>query len=69
VAAQPSQETRGRESAVETVRVGGNLLDKLMNLVGELVLARNQLLQFSNTAQDAGLHSVSQRMNLIATEL
>jgi chemotaxis protein histidine kinase CheA len=28
------------------------LLDKLMMLVGELVLARNQLRQFSNTAQN-----------------
>ena len=58
-----------RETSVETVRVGINLLDKLMNLVGELVLARNQLLQFSNSTQDAGFHAVSQRMNLIATEL
>jgi two-component system chemotaxis sensor kinase CheA len=69
LAAQQILESRGRESGVETVRVGVNLLDKLMNLVGELVLARNQLLQFSNTAQDAGFHAVSQRMNLIATEL
>jgi two-component system, chemotaxis family, sensor kinase CheA len=69
LAAQQVLESRGRESGVETVRVGVNLLDKLMNLVGELVLARNQLLQFSNTTQDAGFHAVSQRMNLIATEL
>jgi two-component system chemotaxis sensor kinase CheA len=69
-AAQPQNvESRGRESGVETIRVGVNLLDKLMNLVGELVLARNQLLQFSNATQDAGFHAVSQRMNLIATEL
>ena len=67
--APQSPEPRGPDSGVETVRVGVNLLDKLMNLVGELVLARNQLLQFSNSAQDAGLHTVSQRMNLIATEL
>ena len=58
-----------RDSAVETIRVGVTLLDRLMNLVGELVLARNQLLQFSNTMQDAGFQAVSQRMNLIATEL
>src|SRR5579864_3398030 len=67
--APQSPEPRGPDSGVETVRVGVNLLDKLMNLVGELVLARNQLLQFSNSAQDAGLHTVSQRLNLIATEL
>jgi two-component system chemotaxis sensor kinase CheA len=62
-------ESRGRESGVETVRVGVNLLDRLMNLVGELVLARNQLLQFASSTQDVGFLAVSQRMNLIATEL
>jgi two-component system, chemotaxis family, sensor kinase CheA len=58
-----------RDAAAETIRVGVNLLDKLMTQVGELVLARNQLLQIANTVGDAGLHAVSQRMNLIATEL
>ena len=62
----PAAEGR-RDTAAETIRVGVNLLDKLMTLVGELVLARNQLLQFSNTLEDAGLQTVSQRMNLIAT--
>ena len=45
------------------------LLDKLMNLVGELVLARNQILQFSNATEDAGIVAPSQRLNLITTEL
>jgi len=63
-------ESKTRESAAaDTIRVGVNLLDELMTLVGELVLARNQLLQVSNTSRDAGLQTVSQRMNLIATEL
>ena len=69
VAAQKAVEARNPDAAVETIRVGVNLLDRLMNLVGELVLARNQLLQFSSTRQDAGFQAVSQRMNLIATEL
>lgn len=69
MAAQHTLESRNPEAAAETIRVGVNLLDRLMNLVGELVLARNQLLQFSNTLQDAGFQAVSQRMNLIATEL
>lgn len=69
VAAQKIVESRNPESAIETIRVGVNLLDRLMNLVGELVLARNQLLQFSSMRQDAGFQAVSQRMNLIATEL
>ncbi len=67
--AQPILEAKGRDAAPETIRVGVNLLDKLMILVGELVLARNQLLQISNTVEDTGLQAVSQRMNLIATEL
>ena len=69
LAAQQAVRVRNPESAIETIRVGVNLLDRLMNLVGELVLARNQLLQFSNSTQDAGFQAVSQRMNLIATEL
>lgn len=69
LAAQQILEVRGRESRVETVRVGVNLLDKLMNLVGELVLARNQLLQFASSTGDAGFHTISQRLNLIASEL
>jgi two-component system, chemotaxis family, sensor kinase CheA len=67
--AQKIVESRSKEVAAETIRVGVNLLDNLMTLVGELVLARNQLLQFSNTFENAPLQGVSQRMNLIATEL
>jgi len=66
---QPTPESRPREAVAETIRVGVNVLDKLMTLVGELVLARNQLLQISSTVEDTGLQAVSQRMNLIATEL
>ena len=69
LAAQQLIESKLQETAPETVRVGVNLLDKLMTLVGELVLARNQLLQIAGAAESAGLHAVSQRMDLIATEL
>ena len=68
-AAQRTLESHNPEAGVETIRVGVTLLDRLMNLVGELVLARNQLLQFSNSTQDAGFQALSQRMNLIASEL
>jgi len=68
-AAQRTLESRNPEGAAETIRVGVTLLDRLMNLVGELVLARNQLLQFSSARHDVGFQAVSQRMNLIATEL
>ena len=54
----------------DNIRVDVALLDKLMNLVGELVLARNQVLQFANdTWQDATFVATSQRLNLITMEL
>ncbi|MGA8735014.1 MAG: Hpt domain-containing protein, partial [Terriglobales bacterium] len=52
-----------------TIRVDVGLLDKVMNLVGELVLARNQVLQFANRAKDTSFLAASQRLNLITTEL
>jgi two-component system chemotaxis sensor kinase CheA len=55
--------------ADSSIRVDVSLLDKLMNLVGELVLARNQILQFTNQHDDTGLNATSQRLNLITSEL
>lgn len=55
--------------AETTVRLDVSLLDKLMNLVGELVLVRNQILQYSPSTEDASLIAASQRLNLITTEL
>jgi two-component system chemotaxis sensor kinase CheA len=54
-----------------SIRVDVSLLDDLMNLVGELVLARNQILQFAQSVDggDASLSGTSQRLNLITTEL
>lgn len=52
-----------------TIRVDVGLLDKLMNLVGELVLARNQILQFNSRQEDAALNGAAQRLNLITTQL
>ncbi|WP_149495069.1 chemotaxis protein CheA [Roseiconus lacunae] len=52
-----------------TVRIDVALLDKLMNLVGELVLARNQIMQFSGSTDDPAMAAASQRLNLITTEL
>ncbi len=55
--------------ADSTIRVDVGLLDKLMNLVGELVLARNQILQFNSLQEDATLNGTAQRLNLITTQL
>ncbi|MFO0603455.1 MAG: chemotaxis protein CheW [Polyangiales bacterium] len=52
-----------------TVRVDVTLLDRLMNLVGELVLARNQILQLRAHTRDTAFAGTSQRLNLITTEL
>ena len=52
-----------------TIRVDVALLDKLMTRVGELVLARNQILQFTTGLEDAAFVSTAQRLNLITAEL
>lgn len=52
-----------------TIRVDVTLLDRLMNLVGELVLTRNQILQFTNASEDSSLLGTVQRLNLVTTEL
>ncbi|NDC37959.1 MAG: hypothetical protein EBZ48_07885 [Proteobacteria bacterium] len=57
------------EIADTSLRVDVNLLDKLMNLVGELVLARNQILQFTKSQIDGEFISTTQRLNLITSEL
>src|SRR5574341_85773 len=52
-----------------TIRVDVGLLDKLMNLVGELVLSRNQITQFAATHEDSTLIATTQRLNLVTREL
>jgi two-component system, chemotaxis family, sensor kinase CheA len=64
------QSSRGQSAASDsTIRVDVGLLDKVMNLVGELVLARNQVLQFASRMKDTSFLAASQRLNLITTEL
>ncbi|MGB7150713.1 MAG: chemotaxis protein CheA [Terriglobales bacterium] len=68
--AQRSQAAAGGQSASgSTIRLDVSLLDHLMNLVGELVLARNQILQCANRTEESTLVAASQRLNLITTEL
>lgn len=59
----------GPSVADNSIRVDVGLLDVLMNLVGELVLARNQLLQYAALQTDAGFTTTTQRLNLITMEL
>jgi len=59
----------GRGVAETNLRVDVKLLDRLMNLVGELVLARNQILQFNPNDQDSTYAATTQHLNLVTTEL
>jgi len=66
VAAPAAPEAAAGETSI---RVDVSLLDKLMNLVGELVLARNQILQLTGRGADAAVSAATQRLNLITSEL
>ena len=55
--------------AESSIRVDVPLLDKLMNLVGELVLARNQIVEYTLLQENPHLTAASQRLNLITSEL
>jgi two-component system chemotaxis sensor kinase CheA len=56
-----------------SVRVDVELLDSLMRMVGELVLARNQLIsqldEGTDTAKDSSLDRSAQRLSLVTSEL
>jgi two-component system, chemotaxis family, sensor kinase CheA len=59
------------ESSAEssTIRVQVTLLDKLMNLVGEMVLTRNQVLQYAKSSDSNEFLSLTQRLDMATTEL
>ncbi|NDG85641.1 MAG: hypothetical protein EBX52_11490, partial [Proteobacteria bacterium] len=52
-----------------TIRVPVPLLDHLMTLVGEMVLVRNQVIQFSNRSEDPEFLSMSKRLNVVTSEI
>lgn len=55
----------------ETIRVNVELINRLMNLAGELVLSRNQLrpLLESHAQGNATINSVMQNLNLVTSEI
>jgi chemotaxis protein histidine kinase CheA len=63
------QQARGPSASDSTIRVDVSQLDRLMNRVGELVLLRNQIVQYTNSIEDSELLGTSQRLNLLTTEL
>ncbi|MFZ0661936.1 MAG: chemotaxis protein CheW [Acidobacteriaceae bacterium] len=54
-------------AADSTLRVDVELLNRMMNLVGELVLTRNQILQA--TSADAGFTLLSRRLDMVTADL
>jgi len=68
--AKPPAAKSGGEG-VETVRVKVEVLNNLMNLAGEMVLLRNQLLRRlqDETSRVDGLNTILQNLNLTTTDL
>ena len=70
VVAEPVREMAPTGGLADTtIRVDVALIDKLMTLVGELVLARNQIQQFALKLGDAPFARSVQRLNTITGEL
>ncbi|NYI99849.1 two-component system chemotaxis sensor kinase CheA [Nocardioides thalensis] len=68
--ASAEEEPTERRTVVDaSVRVDVDLLDNLVQLVGELVLTRNQILQRTGGGEDVELIRASQRLDLVASEL
>ncbi|MEV7622105.1 chemotaxis protein CheA [Actinoplanes sp. NPDC089786] len=63
------QQAPKRSAADQAIRVDVDLLDNLMNMVGELVLARNQLVRGVMDIGDSGLVRSAQRLGMITSEL
>lgn len=57
------------EKADTTIRVQVSLLDRLMALMGEMVLVRNQVLQYSSKNDDLEFLNLSQKLDLVTSEL
>jgi two-component system chemotaxis sensor kinase CheA len=70
VAGAVTQQQTGRSGAADsTVRVDVAVLDDLMNLVGELVLTRNEIVQQVTLNPDGAMNASAQRLNMITSEL
>lgn len=52
-----------------SIRVSVSLLDNLMTLMGEMVLVRNQVLQFSTSTDDLEFLNLSKRLNVVTNEI
>jgi len=73
VADAPSEPEGGAAGASmlaeATVRIGVETIDRLMALASELVLARNRIVQASESIEDAGYQAATRQLNLVTSEL
>ena len=67
--AAPRSASPEPQIAESSVRVDVTLLDQLMNLVGELVLARNRVLEFGPVHDNRSYNTTIQQLNHITSEL
>ena len=65
----PESKESSVHNAATSLRVNVDLLDTLMNLAGELVLGRNQLLQGLGSSNMKATELSSQRIDMITSEL
>lgn len=63
------QPTIGAALTDTSVRVQVALLDRLMNLVGELVLVRNQVLQYSSNHEEQEFLNLSKSLDVVTSDL
>jgi two-component system chemotaxis sensor kinase CheA len=52
-----------------SIRVQVSLLDRLMALMGEMVLVRNQVLQYTSKSDDLEFLNLSQKLDVVTSEL
>jgi len=62
-----TKRVQGTAAAESTLRVDVTLLNRMMNLVGELVLTRNQVLQA--TSADPNMTLLSRRLDMVTADL
>ncbi|MBI5556078.1 MAG: chemotaxis protein CheW [Deltaproteobacteria bacterium] len=67
--AGPAAKEPPQIKAETNLRVSVKILDNLMTLAGELVLTRNQLVQAVASRNQQGVDTVSQRLDLVTSEL
>lgn len=66
---QALRRERKAQDAMESIRVKSDRLDKLVNLVGEMVTVQARLSQFANSRIDAELFSVAEEVERLTWDL